>query len=123
MTTIKIKNNLIRAFDTDEQQLTAIFEALCLGLHGVDEGHPEHAGHFSVFTLDGLLDLLVRAYNVAPVVTSGSNLECLPTFGDEIPEVLFGTGCKTRVEAGIYSWDEDRLLVGTCLGDLQIVDR
>lgn len=37
----------------------------------------------------------------------------LPTFG----------GAEPNNTSGVWSWDETRLMVGTCLDDLKIIDR
>ena len=58
--------------------------------------------------IDDLDDLLAVVQDHAP-----DEFDNLPTFGGDEP--------KDTLE--VWSWDETRLLVGTCLADLEIVDR
>jgi hypothetical protein len=62
-------------------------------------------------TLDGLLEAM---RNDHPCVFDDDSWRAdLPTFGGEEP----------RYTEGVWSWDEKRLLVGTCSEDLEIVNR
>lgn len=58
-------------------------------------------------TLDALYEILTTTTD------HGLDWTDLPVFGGEEP----------RDTSGIWSWDQTRLLVGTCAGDLRIVDR
>ena len=58
--------------------------------------------------IDDLGDLLAVVQDHAP-----DEFDNLPTFGGDEP--------KDTLE--VWSWDAKRLLVGTCLADLEIVDR
>jgi len=58
--------------------------------------------------IDDLDDLLAVVQDHAP-----DEFDNLPTFGGDEP--------KDTLE--VWSWDAKRLLVGTCLADLEIVDR
>lgn len=63
---------------------------------------------YGVDSLDDLHKLLRECGSLPDRV-----METLPTFGGEEPEST----------SGVWSWDEKRLLVGTCASDLQIVPR
>ena len=58
--------------------------------------------------IDDLGDLLAVLRDYQP-----ESLDDLPTFGGDEPDDT----------VGVWSWDAKRLLVGTCLADLEIVDR
>jgi len=58
--------------------------------------------------IDDLCDLLDVLRDYRP-----ESLDDLPTFGGDEPDDT----------VGVWSWDAKRLLVGTCLADLEIVDR
>ncbi len=57
-------------------------------------------------SLESLLEQLVAGFHF-PDWTD------LPVFGGKEPEDT----------AGVWSWDSENLLVGTCIGDLEIVSR
>lgn len=65
--------------------------------------------------LDALLDALseLDASGVDSEASGLVDLTNLPTFGGTEPENT----------TGVWSWDEDSLIVGTCLDDLRIVTR
>ena len=74
--------------------------------------HPE-LWQIPAKTLEDLYDLL-RAEDFRVLNAYGDFLANLPTFGGDDPAT--GTEC-------VWSWDADRLLVGTCRDNLQIVSR
>ena len=69
--------------------------------------------------LDKLFELMVAANTETwadaglPTAHGDPDWTGLPTFGGEAPD-------DTR---GIWSWDETRLIVGTCADDLEIMER
>ena len=78
-----------------------------------DESDPANVGiayrcGYSSGPIDDLDDLLVVVQG-----HGATNLDDLPTFGGETPDDT----------SEIWSWDETRLLVGTCAAELEIVDR
>ena len=67
--------------------------------------------------LDQLFDYLVEGivWDGAPMDSTKSNAidwTSLPTFG----------GHELADTSGIWSWDATRMLVGTCVDDLEIID-
>ena len=63
---------------------------------------------YSSGPIDDLDDLLVVVQG-----HGATNLDGLPTFGGSAPEDT----------TEVWSWDAERLLVGACVADLEIVDR
>lgn len=70
-------------------------------------------------TLAALYDLLLNATDAEwtaanlPWAHGERDWTSLPVFGGDEP-------CDT---SGIWSWDETRVITGTCAGDLEIVSR
>ena len=114
-------HNTARTIDTDAQVLTARFELAVTGQATAEvyAGKPVGlaASRLSVLhsatTLEELLELLRDAKAEAPEVVESCDLSNLPTFGGEWPADT----------SEVWSWDADRLLVGTCIADMHIVDR
>lgn len=65
-------------------------------------------------TLDALLAAL-RAVEDAGLDTDeiGADMSALPLFGGDEPAST----------SEIWSWDADRLLIGTCISDMEIISR
>ena len=84
-------------------------DSAILNRAAADGAHNSDAGVIGVYecSLDGLLEAL-RNHRF-----DGKTMCSLPTFGGTEPS---STVC-------ILSWDEDRLLVGTCCDDFSIIDR
>lgn len=81
---------------------------------------PEHTTMATPTTLDDLCDTLTECPSCragdddeSPHTCGGLDWTALPTFG----------GAEPRDTSGVWSWDEGRLLVGTCGSDLRIVSR
>lgn len=64
-------------------------------------------------TAANLYDLLAAIRAIPEDVYLDVDLTSLPTFGGEEPSST----------AGVWSWDEEHLLVGTCRDDFRIVPR
>ena len=60
-----------------------------------------------------LEELLTALRELPPIFSTDQLITDLPTFGGDAPADT----------AGIWSWDESRLLVGTCIDDMEIVER
>ncbi len=80
--------------------------------------HTDSDGQQSSGEIDGLDDLLVVLkwggdVRVWDERGTERDLSQLPEFGGEYP----------KRTAELWSWDEDRFLVGTCSDDFEIVDR
>lgn len=114
-------HNTARTIDSAAEELTARFELAVTGQTTADvyAGKPDGLGAsrlsvlHSATTLEELLGLLRDAEAEAPKVVQRFDLSSLPSFGGDWPD---DTHC-------VWSWDADRLLVGTCIADMHIVDR
>lgn len=109
-----------RSVNTPDGIATAYFEMACVGqktasvMTEASEGYPDTAVASLEFEgLDDLLEALQTARELAPDIVAEADLSNLPTFGGAVPS---GT-----IE--VWSWDESRFLVGSCIRDMRIVPR
>lgn len=116
--------------DTERDVLLARFEMACAGLKELpvffgDPGdlpcpYPSETIRLAVDDLQDLLELLKEAEAelsdpdaIGDDVVQRADLCRLPTYGGEDAAHNFG----------VWSWDERRLLVGTCIDDMKLVTR
>ena len=110
-----------RSVNTPDGIATAFFEMACVGqkvgnVHleqGDDIAPFDEVPAMSISTLDTLLEALQTARELAPDIVAEADLSNLPTFGGAVPS---GT-----IE--VWSGDESRFLVGSCILDMRIVPR
>ena len=63
--------------------------------------------------LSDLVEALRQTRSLSPEDQAAIDWSELPTFG----------GAEPADTSGVWSWDADSLLVGTCADDLEVVDR
>ncbi len=110
-----------RSVNSPDGIATALFEMACVGqkyamvLAEASDFYvpPPVDAALQLRNLDDLLEALQTARELAPDVVAEADLSNLPTFGGAVPS---GT-----IE--VWSWDESRFLVGTCIRDMVIVPR
>ena len=115
--------------DTEKDVLLARFEMACAGIKELPVffGEPNSPDSYqsetiriAVNDLQDLLELLKEAEAelsdpdaIGDDVVQRADLCSLPTYGGEWPADTLG----------VWSWDERRLLVGTCIDDMKLVTR